>query len=242
MNGKSMFVGLLVVATLVGGNVFAAKKESASTPQFTLNIPDTYAPNSLYTPYIAADKGFFRKEGLDVKFTGVINAGANIAAVVKGDNHVGGFHINRPVASRAAGAKIRAVVGITQTTKDSPHMTFVVLENSPIRSPRDLAGKKVGVVALGGCSDYTTFEYLRKNGIADPKRNVEIVLLPAGKEDLSLRQGLVDSVGFHGPPPISSLKRGGIRTLFTDYDVFGTVGGAAPLYFSEKFIQQHPDV
>jgi ABC-type nitrate/sulfonate/bicarbonate transport system substrate-binding protein len=185
--------------------------------------------------------GFFKDEGLEAKFTGVIGPGQHIAAVVAGTNDIGGMHVNRTINGIVAGAKIRAVVAESETSKEYPHMEFVVLQNSPLKTPQDILGKKVGLVAYGGCNEYTPYEILKKFGVSEPKGKFTLVLVPPGKEEQTLRAGDVDVVGYHGHPD-DVFSRGGVRVLFDDYDVWGTVGGATPIYFSEKFIKQKPDV
>lgn len=206
-----------------------------------IKIPDIHMPTYLYSPYIAEAKGFFAEEGIKPQFTGMIPPGQHVAAVASGTNDVGYLHVNRTIAGIAGGAKIKAVAADTLTTKDFPHMEFVVLENSPLKKPTDIIGKKVGIIAMGGCNEYTPYEILAKNGITDPKGKFEFVVIPIGNEEQALRSGQVDVVGYHGHPA-DMFKRGGVRVLFNDYDVWGTVGGSCPWYFTEKFIKEKPDV
>ncbi len=96
-------------------------------------------------------------------------------------------------------------------------------------------------MAFGGCNEYTPYEYLRKKGIADPKGKIPIVTTPPGREIDALRRGSADWAGVHmNPQDVARL--GGLRILFTDYDVWGGVGGATPHYFSAKFIKEKPEV
>lgn len=230
-----------VVAVAVCTMATLAACGKSKSPLDVVRIPDIYTPTGVYLPYIADELGFFREEGLTPAFTGIIGPGQHIAAVVAGTNDVGGMHVNRTINGIVAGAKIRAVVAESETTKEYPHMEFVVLESSSLKQPTDIIGKKVGLVAFGGCNEYTPYEILRKNGIAEPKGKFTIVLVPAGKEEQALRGGEVDVVGFHGHPA-DVFSHGGVRVLFDDYDVWGTEGGATPIYFLEKFIREKPDV
>ena len=207
---------------------------------YEIRIPDIYTPASLYIPYVAAAKGFFEAEGIKPVFTGIIGPGQHVAAVIGGSNDVGTMHVNRTINGIVAGGKIKAVVAAEETSEEFPHMEYVTLENSSLKEPEDLIGKKIGVVALGGCNEYTPYEYLKKyTDITDPKGKVEFVIVPAGKEEQALRAGEVDVVGFHGHPA-DVFDRGGVRVFFDDYDVWGTVGGACPWYFHKDFIEKDP--
>jgi ABC-type nitrate/sulfonate/bicarbonate transport system substrate-binding protein len=208
---------------------------------YEIRIPDMYDATSLYIPYVAEEKGFFAEAGIKPVFTGVIGPGQHVAAVVAGTNDVGTMHVNRTINGIAAGAKIRAVVAGTETTESYPHMEYVVLEDSPLKEGKDIIGKKVGIVALGGCNEYTPYEYLKKyTDITDPKNQFEIVTVPAGNEETVLRTGQVDVIGIHGLVE-EVFSPGGVRVLFDDYDVWEGVGGATPYYCRTDFIEQNPE-
>ena len=251
MKRKSMFHKTTLVLFL---SIFVAVSFSQAANQpdtrnkiepqdglYVVKIPDIYTPLGVYTPYIAEAKGFFKAEGLKAKFTGVIGPGQHVAAVVAGTNDVGSMHVNRTINGIAAGAKIRAVVADSETSKEFPHMEYVVLKDGPLKKPADIIGKKIGLAAFGGCNEYTPYELLRKFGVKEPKGKFEIVLTPAGTEEQALRSKQVDVVGYHGHPE-DVFARGGVRVLFDDYDVWGTVGGATPWYFQEKYVKDNPDV
>jgi ABC-type nitrate/sulfonate/bicarbonate transport system substrate-binding protein len=234
----------LINLLLAGCNTAKQDAQTQAKQQKGLDvvkIPDIHMPTYLYSPYIADEKGFFAEEGIKPQFTGMIPPGQHVAAVASGTNDVGYLHVNRTIAGIAGGAKMRAVAADTVTTKEFPHMEFVVLENSPLKKPTDIIGKKVGIIAMGGCNEYTPYEILAKNGISDPKGKFEFVVIPIGNEEQALRSGQVDVVGYHGHPA-EVFKRGGLRILFSDYDIWGSTGGSCPWYFSEKFIKENPDV
>ncbi|MBI1921031.1 MAG: ABC transporter substrate-binding protein [Geobacter sp.] len=207
-----------------------------------VRLADSFGTVSVYPPYIADDLGFFAEEGIKAEFVGVVPPPQLVAAVIAGRLDVGGAHVNRTISGINAGAKIKAVVAATETTREQPHMVFVVPANSPIKSPRDLIGKRVAIMAYGGCNEYTPYEWLRKNGVASPKGKLTIVVVPPGKEIDAVKHGDADVAGAHINPADLAKKGNDLRILFTDYDVWGTQGGATPQYFSEKFIKEKPDV
>ena len=237
---KLMIVGLSVTGILAGSLGFAAPA-AKNRPLAVVKIPDTYDPTSIWAPYVADELGFFAEEGIKAQFTGIIPPGQHISAVVAGSNDVGGMHVNRTINGIDAGAKIKAVVAQSETTKERPHMSFVALDSGAIKTPRDLVNKRFGLVALGGCNEYTPYEYLRKHGIDQPKGKIKLIVVPPANLEQALRKGDIDVAGFHGDP-IEVLSHGGLRVVFTDYEVWGKVGGATPLYFSEKFIKEKPEV
>ncbi|HWR09131.1 ABC transporter substrate-binding protein [Sporomusa sp.] len=215
--------------------------EGSAKPLDIIRIP---SPGDVTRPdiYMVADElGYFAEEGIKLEYVGVVPSPQLVASVVAGKIDVGAAHINRTIAGISAGAKIKAVVAGTETTKEIPHMVYVTLDNSPVKSARDMVGKKVGIPTIGGCNEYTPYAYLKKNGIESPKGKIEVIVMPEANLEQALRQGDIDVAGFHKNPNFL-VARGGIKVLFTDYDVFGTIGGGTPFYFSEKFIKEKPDV
>lgn len=218
----------------------AAKASAAKQPDI-IRVP---APGDVNRPdiyMIAEELGYFAEEGIKLEYVGNVPAPQLVASVVAGKIDVGAAHINRTIAGISAGAKIKAVVAGTETTREIPHMVFVTLNSSPVKNAQDMVGKKVGIPTIGGCNEYTPYAYLKKNGITAPKGKIEVIVMPEANLEQALRQGDIDVAGFHKNPKFL-LERGGLKILFSDYDVFGTIGGGTPFYFSEKFIKEKPDV
>jgi ABC-type nitrate/sulfonate/bicarbonate transport system substrate-binding protein len=208
---------------------------------FEFKIADTTEPVELYIPYLAEALGYFEEEGLKPVYTGVIPPPEQVPAVVAGSNDVGHMHANYIIQAAAGDAPIKAVAANSRTTKEFPHMEFITLETSGISEPKDLIGKKIGVVAIGDCNDYTPLEYLRKElDIDDPRDQVEFVVVPFGNEEVALREGEVDVIGYHGHPA-DIYAKGGVKLLFTDFDVWGEIGGSAPWFFHTEFIEKNPE-
>ncbi len=206
-----------------------------------IRLPSSSNPLNVDTITIAEELGFFREQKIKIERVGIVPWAQLIPSLVSGKLDFASDHINRVAAAVAAGAKVKAVAANTLTTKEKPHMTFVVKEESPIKSPEDILGKKIAIMAYGGCNEYTPYEYLKKNGISDPKGKFEIVVVPAGKEEETLRKGEVEIAGTHDDPA-NLLDRGGVRILFTDYDIWQDVGGQAPYFAAESFINKNPDL
>lgn len=247
---KSIILIVLLVTVLLLSGCNSAKQ--ASEPETSgkttvekelleVRLPDIYDPTITYTPYIAVVKGFYEKAGIKPIFTGIVGTGQMVPAVLSKDIDAGNLHVNRLVAGRAAGGKLKAVVAGSETTEQFPHMEFVALDNGKINEPADLYGKRFGIVGYGGCNEYTPYEYLRKfAGEESPKGKIEIIVVQAGTEEQLLRSGEIDLAGYHGHPE-AVFNNGGVKTVFDDYEVWGTEGGATPWYFHEDFIRDNPE-
>lgn len=215
--------------------------DSAAKKYDVLRIPTTVDFTRPEILQLGEELGYFDEVGIKLERVGAVPAPQLVAAVVAGKIDIGAAHFGRTIAGIAAGAKIKAVVGGTETTQKIPHMVIITKADSPIKTAQDLVGKKIGIPTIGGCNEYTPYAYMSKNDIADPKSKVEVIVMPESNLEQALRQGDIDAAAMHKNPEVMAAK-GEIKILFTDYDVWAGEGGATPFYFSEKFIQEKPDV
>lgn len=166
----------------------------------------TYASNSLafLVAFIAKDRGFYAKNGLNAELVRV-QPGVAIAALLSGDADYAEV-LGSAVRSAAKGAPIRAV----STTIRAPF--FSLAADPGIRSVRDLKGRSIGVTAVGGTNYISTRLLLQHFGV-DPEREAKII--PIGDEKLlyeALKIRRVDAV-MVGPPFSVLLKREGFPLL-----------------------------
>ncbi|MEM5794814.1 MAG: ABC transporter substrate-binding protein [Bacillota bacterium] len=239
-------LGVLLISLffVAGCSTNEQKKTAGESKEKQPDIIRVATPSNPTSPsvyYVGDELGFFAAEGIKIEFAGVVPSTQLVASVVAGKLDVGGAHINRTIAGISAGAKIRAVAANTETTQEIPHMVGVTTKDSPIKSARDLVGKKIGIPLIGGCNEYTPYAYLKKNGIDDPKSKVQVIVIPEAQLDQALRQGDIDLAMLHKTPAFIK-ERGEFKILFSDYDVWGTIGGATPAYFADKFIREKPEV
>jgi ABC-type nitrate/sulfonate/bicarbonate transport system substrate-binding protein len=207
----------------------------------TVRVATPSEPATVEIYLVGDELGIFQKHGIKLDFVGAIPTTQHVAAVVSGQIDADpGRHVNRVIAGIAAGAKVKVVVGKTETTEKSPHMVGIVPKNSSIKGARDLIGKKIGIPTIGGCNEYTPYAWLEKNGIKDPKTKVEFIVLPERNLEQALRQGELDLAMVHNAPDIIA-ERGEFDIVFSDFEVFGVDGGATPIYFRNEFIKDNPE-
>jgi ABC-type nitrate/sulfonate/bicarbonate transport system substrate-binding protein len=190
-------------------------------------------------PELAEDLGYLGN--IKLKWIGnTISGPQDIQAATTGDTDFGGAFNGAIVKLAAAKAPIKAVVGYYGSDKITNN-GFYVLDNSPIKTARDLIGKKIGVNTLGAHSEAITKTYLARNGLTDAEiKQVELVVVPPVNTEQSLRQGQIDVAALGGTLRDKAVERGGIRTLFTDYDLLGAFT-AGSYVFRDDFLKKNPD-
>jgi ABC-type nitrate/sulfonate/bicarbonate transport system substrate-binding protein len=138
-----------------------------------------------------------------------------------------------------AGAPIKAV--ISSYGEDAKTFNgYYVKADSPIKTARDLIGKKVGMNTLGAHYEAVLQTWLKKNGLSDSEiKQVQEVVLPPVNTEQAIRAGQIDAGTLGDVLQDKALARGGLRRLFSDYDLFGTFT-AGTYVLRTKFIKDNP--
>ena len=189
-------------------------------------------------PELAEDLGYLAP--LKLKWVGnTISGPQDIQSVVTGDIDIGGAFYGAIIKLIAARAPIRAVVGY-YGSDDNTYNGYFVKEDSPIKTARDLIGRKVAVNSLGAHLEFVLREYLARNGLSPGEaKQVTLVAIPPVAGEQALRQGSVDVTTLSGVLRDKALERGGLRRLFADTDLFGNFAGGSYV-LREKFIKDNP--
>jgi NitT/TauT family transport system substrate-binding protein len=138
---------------------------------------------------IAAEQGFFTKEGLTVTIIGFTSGSDLTKAMAGGSVDVGEATGLDAVSASAHGVPLLSFYGVEGP---SP-MTLIVPAKSSISSFGDLKGKKVGISAFGSMTDYVLRAALKKQKIAitDVK---EIPLGAPSTTIAALQRGDIDAL------------------------------------------------
>lgn len=118
---------------------------------------------------------------------------------------------------------------------------FYVLDDSQIKSVKDLKGKTIAVNTLGAHLDYTIREALKQNGLQ--LSDVNLVVMPGPQLETALRAGQIDvaAIGYWQPAFDGKLhETGGVREVFNDTQIIGSLVGGFQV-FDRKFVNAHPD-
>jgi ABC-type nitrate/sulfonate/bicarbonate transport system substrate-binding protein len=174
---------------------------------------------------IAEEFGWFDDLNLEIEEVGNIPGGNQIQSVITGDiDFTLGNHADRIIQCIAQGFPVKIVLAQSESTKDMPHMRWMVPEDSDIDGPEDLVGKKIAMTYItGGCPVTNLREYLRQGGVTLDQ--VQMVQMDDNLDPAALEEGIVDVISGHAPTSGAVREQYGLRTLFTDFDTYGKLGG-----------------
>jgi NitT/TauT family transport system substrate-binding protein len=195
-------------------------------------------------PYFIADKkGFFKDEGLSVRFINFDSAAKMIAPLGAGQLDVGGGATSAALYNAVKReVNIKIVADKARNSKNHGFQSFLVRkalhESGKITSPRDLKGVKVAISAPGNSEAVLVNELLRKGGYSF--KEVEPVYLGFAQHPVAHQNGAVDISLTTEPTTSFILKQGtavkliGIDELYPNYQT-------AVTFYGDSFIKSKPE-
>lgn len=237
----SVLLGVMPLLTGCSEEIPGSNNDNAASgkhPLFeTLTLKYQGGTGMVTFPELAEDLGYLAPVKLD--YIGNTTGGPHdIQTLVTGDVDFGTAFNGAIVKLKATGSSIKAVVGSYGSDEETWHGCFVN-EDSPIKTVRDLIGKKIAVNTLGAHHEFIIKEYLQRNGLSGKEiEQVELVAIPPVNIEQVLRSRQVDAAILFGIFKDMALARGNLRLLFTDIQLYGPFTAGAYV-FREEFIEQH---
>jgi ABC-type nitrate/sulfonate/bicarbonate transport system substrate-binding protein len=233
-----LLVALLLLAGLTGCSRASSKapaKEGLEVSQLRYQSN----PGQISFAELAADLGYLAPLEL-VSVGNTFSGPADIQSVATGDTDIGIAFNGSVIKLIAAGAPIKAVVGAYGVDQET-FSGFYTLEGSPIKSARDLIGKKVAMNTLGAHYELVLREYLQRSGLTPAEvKQVELNVLPPVNTEQALRAGQVDVAALGNTLREKALERGGLALLVSDLQLYGSFT-AGSFVMHERFLREHPN-
>ena len=190
---------------------------------------------------LAAELGYFDGTGITLENVGYAQGGpASLVALAGGSVELGSAATSAVLNSIAAGNDFVAAFP-SNGINDTVQSIFYVLDDSPIKTVKDIAGKTIAVNTLGAHLDYTVREALHQVDLPEDVANLIVVPGPQLEQVLRSKQVDVSAFGywqttFEG----AAREAGGIRAIFDDTDVLGDIAGGF-IVLRRDWIAAHPD-
>jgi ABC-type nitrate/sulfonate/bicarbonate transport system substrate-binding protein len=146
------------------------------------------------------------------------------------------------IFGRAQGMDMTIVANVCLEAagKEYFQTTYMVKDDGPIKTVKDLKGGTIGVVGIKTATDLWARAGLINAGLV-PDRDTKVVpmVFPAIGE--AVRSGKVSAGTFVEPFYSAELAKGGLRKLFTAVDAVGYDHELLDLFFGEKFLKANPE-
>lgn len=182
----AIFIVLLVFVSIAEG-----RKVSVGVPVLDVTMSPLF---------IAKDRGYFQKEGLEVDLV-LMRGGVSNQALI-----AGGVEFSAVPTAGLQAALQGAPLKVLFSAYLKP--IFWLYARADVRSVKDLSGKKVAVSSLGAAGDAALRELFKKNGM-DENRDVAILAIGTTATRLSaLSNNVVDAAMMTFPHNITAAEQG----------------------------------
>jgi len=197
---------------------------------------------------LARGKGWYQEAGLDVETIEMKGGATIIPALLSDSIQIGYSNVISLILARSAGLDIKIICnshseGYTKKAGEpggyaTSAQGLFVLQDSGIRGPKDLEGKKIAINAIKNIDWMAVWEWMEKNN-ADPKK-VIWVEIDFPKMIPALMGKKVDAVQVIEPQKAILRSQGATLLVNTFYDLRpGLI--AASFAAKEDWISKNPD-
>ena len=182
----------LVLTTLLPSVVTtssAATKASASVDRINVGIALTPPKMVFLAPYIAAARGYFAAQHLDVHFIGMPDGLETELGTVSGSITFGLSSATDAISSAAAGTPLHAI------WSNAPRLDTQCIASNDVKSAKDLIGQFVGSTGTGGFSYTQVYACVKADGVSVDQ--LKLVNMPRSQFVPNLVSGRIKAAVFH---------------------------------------------
>ncbi len=200
-----------------------APKPAAATPTAATPVPATPTPPPATKPatlrfgstgalsyagaYIAADKGFFKEQGIDMEFEEFRQIPDMVAPLSTGQLDVLGMPLSTALLAAAdRGIQLKVVADGGQERAGSATFWLVLrkdlADSGQVKTPADLKGKKIAIPSPGSAGEILARKTLEQGGLRP--EDAELVVLPHAEQATAFANKAIDA----GTTPEPFIARG----------------------------------
>ncbi|UYP19676.1 ABC transporter substrate-binding protein [Rhodococcus sp. Z13] len=233
------FAAAATLLTLASAATACAGSEATTTADGRTVLRYEGAAGQVLFPELAEALGYY--EDIDLEWIGDNGNGPQSLQNTATKQIEFGSAFNGAVIKAQAGNSPLTSVLASYGSDTESFSGYYVLEGSPIRTARDLIGKKVGMNTLGAHHEFLVREWLSRQGLSPEEiSQVELIVVPPVSTEQALREGRIDVGTLGSVFRETALERGGIRPLFTDESLFGSFSYGT-YAFRTDFIERNRD-
>jgi len=198
---------------------FAAAPARAQTPGLVPIRVGAINIESAAEGYYADEMGFFKRAGLDARVSAMSSAGAIVAAAMGGALDVVPTNCVTMAQAYAKGLPLYLIAPGAVYSSSDPTTELAVAPDSTYRVPRDLNGKKIAVLTLGGFLQVAIANWLDANG--GDSKTVSFIELPSPEIVPALSSKRIDAAGLPEPFLTKAKSANEVRFIAAPYSSVG---------------------
>jgi len=235
-------VGTFLLATGACGSSDSGTPDKADSSGGITTVKLGLVPIVDVAPiHLGQKKGFYEKHGLKLAISTAQGGAAIVPGVVSGQFQFGLSNVTSLMVAQSNNVPVKAVANGSASTgvRGKDFNALMVKKGSPIKSPKELEGKKVAINTLKNINETAVRAAVRTAG-GDPDR-VKFVELAFDQMPAALDQGQVDAVCVVEPAAATVRSQGGVQIASPLIDIAPKLTVA--LYFtSQQYLGKNPEV
>jgi NitT/TauT family transport system substrate-binding protein len=234
-------VSVLVVATACGSSDSGGPDPAGSSDGVTTVKVGLIPIVDVAPLYLGQKKGFYEKHGLKLAFSTAQGGAAIVPGVTSGQFQFGFSNMTSLMIAQAGGVPVKAVAnGIASTGRPGKDFGAITVKgDSPIKSAKELEGKKVAINTLKNINETAVRASVSKAG-GDPDK-VDFVELAFDQMPAALDGGRIDAA-MVVEPALATVKNQGGREIASALVDIAPKLTVAMYFTSSQYAQQHPEV
>lgn len=189
--------------------------------------------------WLGKEKGFFADEGLDLTIQNTTGGAAAVPGVVSGNYDFAFGNLVSVMVAQDQGLDLRYVTNGNSTAGDPDFGGVVVKADSPIKSPKDLAGKTVSVNNLQNIGDTTIRHVIEADG--GDESTVKFVEVAFPDAAAALANGQVDAAWIVDPFFHDALANGA-RLITYNFSAFDPKLDVSGYFTKADTIKDKPEL
>jgi ABC-type nitrate/sulfonate/bicarbonate transport system substrate-binding protein/LysM repeat protein len=223
-------LAMIIAAVMTWGSASPA----ADRPLQKINVAYSSISGNQVALWVAQDKGFFRKYGLEVQAVLIESGTTTTQALVSGEISLAQVAGPAVIQSNLRGADAVIIAGVINT------LTFQLYTERGITRPDQFKGKSVAVTRFGSATDFAMRYALDKYGL-DPNKDVAILQMGNQPAQLAaLEAGKVQGAMLSAPTSLRAKKMG--FTMLADLQMLGLEYQHTSITTSRSLLKSKPDL
>ncbi len=180
------------------------------------------------------EKGIWARNGLDPEFVPAAGSSAQLKSLIESGVKIGFVNAAEVTLARSSGVPVKTVAAYFGETT----ARIFVAANGPIKTAKDLNGKKIGVISATHTSYRTVLYINQKLGI-----NAEPVSMGSLANNVAaLKAGQIDALYSAEGAALTLIDSGDLRLVLPLADIYPKPYTAVVIWATDDLIEQNPDL
>jgi NitT/TauT family transport system substrate-binding protein len=227
------------LALLLGLPLALGRAPAAADAPATIRVLGP-ANDGFKAVYYGVKSGIFAQYNLNVVPALIGSGGAATAALVGGGTDVASVNVVTVLQAHAKDIPMKIVSAAYLYESDRANTFMLCLNDAPIRSGKDLAGKTIGSPAIGDLNAVATMAWIDQTG--GDSKSVTAIEVPQAAAVAFLTQGRAAAVTMNEPGASQAIATGSVRVLAKPLDAIAKRFQGGSFAAMEPFVEQNAEM